>query len=111
MIDLEYSPGTTIGMDREGIKSPWVIEKDAPTIKLTHTIGYLDDRHNGGNGFFYNKTDVMFDKRFWFSAFGHLDTRIQTGIIWQSVPFTKLHIPPTSTGILLGQRSFNLMKR
>ncbi len=110
VIDLEYSPGTTIGMDREGIKSPWVIEKDAPTIKLTHTIGYLDDRHNGGNGFFYNKTDVMFDKRFWFSAFGHLDTRIQTGIIWQSVPFTKLHIPPTSTGILLGQRSFNLMK-
>lgn len=110
VFDLEYSPGTTIGMDREGIKSPWVIEKDAPTIKLTHTIGYLDDRHNGGKGFLYNKTDVMFDKRFWFSAFGHLDLRIQTGIIWQQVPFTKLHIPPTSTSILLGQRAFNLMK-
>ena len=110
VFDLEYSPGTTIGMDREGIKSPWVIEKDAPTIKLTHTLGYLDDRHNGGKGFLYNKTEVMFDKRFWFSAFGHLDTRIQTGIIWQQVPFTKLHIPPTSTSILLGQRAFNLMK-
>ena len=110
VFDLEYSPGATIGMDREGIKSPWGIEKDAPTIKLTHTIGYLDDRHMGGKGFFYNKTEVMFDKRFWFSAFGHLDTRIQTGIIWQQVPFTKLHIPPTSTSILLGQRSFNLMK-
>ena len=108
--DFEYSPGSTIGMDREGIKSPWVIEKDAPTIKLTHTIGFLDDRYNGGNGFFYNKTEIMFDKRFWFSAFGHLDTRIQTGIIWQQVPFTKLHIPPTSTSILLGQRAFNLMK-
>ena len=94
MLDFEYSPGTTIGMDREGIKSPWVIEKDAPTIKLTHTLGYLDDRHNGGKGFLYNKTEVMFDKRFWFSAFGHLDLRIQTGIIWQQVPFTKLHIPP-----------------
>ncbi len=110
MFDLEYSPGSTIGMDRAGIKSPWTIEKDAPTIKLTHHIGYLDDRHNGGDGFFYNKTDVMFDKRFWFSAFGHLDLRVQTGIIWQKVPFTKLHIPPTSTSILLGQRAFNLMK-
>ncbi len=110
VFDLEYSPGSTIGMDREGIKSPWVIEKDAPTIKLTHTLGYLDDRHNGGKGFLYNKTEVMFDKRFWFSAFGHLDMRIQTGIIWQQVPFTKLHIPPTSTSILLGQRAFNLMK-
>ena len=110
VFDLEYSPGTTIGMDREGIKSPWVIEKDAPTIKLTHTIGYLDDRHNGGKGFLYNKTEIMFDKRFWFSAFGHLDLRIQTGMIWQQVPFTKLHIPPTSTSILLGQRAFNLMK-
>ncbi len=110
MLDFEYSPGSTIGMDREGIKSPWVIEKDAPTIKLTHYLGYLDDRHNGGKGFLYNKTEVMFDKRFWFSAFGHLDLRIQTGMIWQQVPFTKLHIPPTSTSILLGQRAFNLMK-
>ena len=110
VFDLEYSPGTSIGMDREGIKNPWVLDKDAPTVKLTHTIGYLDDRHNGGKGFLYNKTEVMFDKRFWFSAFGHLDLRVQTGIIWQQVPFTKLHIPPTSTSILLGQRAFNLMK-
>ena len=108
--DIEYSPGSVIGMDREGIKSPWVIEKDAPTIKLTHTLGYLDDRHNGGKGFLYNKTELMFDKRFWFSAFGHLDVRLIGGYIWQQVPFTKLYIPPTSTSILLGQRSFNLMK-
>ena len=110
VFDLEYSPGAMITIDREEVRNPWVIEKDAPTIKLTHTIGYLDDRHNGGQGFLYNKTEVMFDKRFWFSAFGHLDTRIQTGMIWQQVPFTELHIPPTSTSILLGQRAFNLMK-
>ena len=108
--ELEYSPGSMIQIDRNGIKSPWGFEKDAPTFNLTHTVGYLDDRHNGGDGFFYNKTEIMFDKRFWFSAFGHLDMRIQTGMIWQKVPFTKLQIPQTSTSILLGQRSFNLMK-
>ena len=110
VFDLEYSPGAIISIDRDGIRNPWVIEKDAPTLRLTHMVGYLDDRHNGGNGFVYNRTEFVFDKRFWFSAFGHLDTRIQTGIIWQQVPFTKLYIPPTSTSILLGQRSFNQMK-
>ncbi len=110
MFELEYSPGSMIGIDREGIKNPWGLEKDAPTINLRHTVGYLDDRHNGGDGFIYNKTEIMFDKRFWFSAFGHLDLRIKTGMIWQKTPFTNLHIPETSTSILLGQRSFNLMK-
>ena len=110
VFELEYSPGSMIGIDRAGIKNPWGLEKDAPTINLAHTVGYLDDRHNGGQGFIYNKTEILFDKRFWFSAFGHLDMRIKTGMIWQKVPFTKLHIPETSTSILLGQRSFNLMK-
>ena len=110
VFELEYSPGSKIQIDRNGVKSPWGIEKDAPTINLTHTVGYLDDRHNGGDGFIYNKTEILFDKRFWFSAFGHLDLRIKTGMIWQKVPFTKLHIPQSSTSILLAQRSFNQMK-
>ena len=109
-IEFRYSPGSRVYIDRMGIESPFALEKDAPTIKLIHSIGCLDDRHNGGNGFFYNRTEAMFDKRFWFSAFGHLDLRVQTGMIWQKVPFTKLYLPQTSTSIFLAQRSFNLMK-
>ena len=109
-IEFRYSPGSRVYIDRMGIESPFALEKDAPTIKLTHYVGYLDDRHNGGEGFIYNRTEAMFDKRFWFSAFGHLDLRVQTGMIWQKVPFTKLYIPTTSTSIFLAQRSFNLMK-
>jgi hypothetical protein len=110
MFELKYSPGTRVFIDRMGIQSPFALDKDAPTIMLTHYVGYLDDRHNGGDGFIYNRTEFLFDKRFWFSAFGHLDLRVQTGMIWQKVPFTKLHIPQTSTSIFLAQRSFNLMK-
>jgi len=109
-IEFRYSPGSRVYIDRMGIESPFALEKDAPTIKLTHYVGFLDDRHNGGDGFIYNRTEAMFDKRFWFSAFGHLDLRVQTGMIWQKVPFTKLYIPSTSTSIFLAQRSFNLMK-
>ena len=109
-IEFRYSPGSRVYIDRMGIESPFALEKDAPTIKLTHYVGYLDDRHNGGDGFIYNRTEAMFDKRFWFSAFGHLDLRVQTGMIWQKVPFTKLVIPQASTSIFLAQRAFNLMK-
>jgi len=109
-IEFRYSPGSRVYIDRMGSESPFALEKDAPTIKLTHYVGFLDDRHNGGDGFIYNRTEIMFDKRFWFSAFGHLDLRIQTGMIWQKVPFTRLYIPQTSTSIFLAQRAFNLMK-
>ena len=110
MVELEYSPGSRIYIDRMGNRSPFAIEKDAPTFKLTHYIGYLDDRHNGGDGFLYNRTEFLFDKRFWLSAFGHLDLRVQTGMIWQKVPFTKIYIPKSSTSIFLAQRAFNQMK-
>jgi hypothetical protein len=50
------------------------------------------------------------EKRFWFSSFGHLDARIQAGIMWNQAPFTKLYIPMTSTSIFLGKNAFNLMQ-
>ncbi len=109
-IEFRYSPGSRVYIDRMGIESPFAMDKDAPTVQLTHYVGYLDDRPHGGNGFIYNRTEAMFDQRFWFSAFGHLDLRVQTGMIWQKVPFTKLYIPNTSTSIFLAQRAFNLMK-
>ena len=108
--EFRYSPGSRVFIDRMGIESPFALEKDAPTIKIMHYVGYLDDRHNGGDGFIYNRTEALFDKRFWFSAFGHLDLRVQTGMIWQKVPFTKLYIPGASTSIFLAQRAFNQMK-
>lgn len=110
MFELKYTPGNRVYIDRMGVESPFALENDAPTFKLTHYVGYLDDRHNGGKGYVYNRTEAMFDKRFWFSAFGHLDVRLQGGYIWQQVPFTKLYIPQSSTSIFLAQRAFNQMK-
>ena len=109
-VEFQYSPGSRITIDRLGQPTAFAIEKDAPTIRLTHWVGYLDDRHHGGEGFVYNRTEILFDKRFWLSAFGHIDLRVQTGMVWQKVPFTKLFIPESSTSILLAQRAFNLMK-
>ena len=109
-VELQYSPGSRVYINRMGYESPFAMDTDAPTLKLTHHVGYLDDRHNGGTGFVYNRTEFLFDKRFWFSAFGHIDLRVQTGMVWQKVPFTELFIPNTSTSIFLAMRSFNQMR-
>ena len=110
MVELQYSPGVRPYLDRMGKASSFNMEKDAPVLRLTHYVGYLDDRHNGGDGFVYNRTEFLFEKRFWFSAFGHLDLRVQSGMMWQKTPFTKLYIPKTSTSIFLSLRGFNLMR-
>ena len=114
--EVRYMPGSHMIMNRMGVETPFTLEQDAPVISISHQIGYLDDRlladasGVGGKGFFYNKTELMAEKRFWFSSFGHLDARLQTGYIWQKVPFTKLFYPQTSTSILLGKNAFNLMQ-
>ena len=109
-LEFKYSPGNHNYINRWGEESAFAMEKDAPTLLFRHSVGFLDDRHNGGNGFLYNRTEFQFDQRFWFSSFGCLDTRIQTGIVWQKVPFTQLFIPKTSTNIMLATRGFNAMK-
>ena len=119
-LELRYMPGSTMLMNRMGVETPFTLEQDAPVISINHWIGYLDDRGmrydangndiGGGQGYFYNHTQLTAEKRFWFSSFGHLDARITTGYVWQKVPFTKLYAPQTSTSIFLGKNAFNLMK-
>lgn len=119
-LELRYTPGSVMSMNRMGVETPFTLEQDAPVISINHWIGYLDDRgmcfdKNGnsigqGQGFFYNHTQLTAEKRFWFSSFGHLDARLQTGYIWQKVPFTKLYSPQTSTSIFLGKNAFNQMQ-
>lgn len=108
--ELRYSPGADFPINRAGVETPFTLEQDAPVISIRHQIGYHDDRSSGGPGFFYNVTQLTAEKRFWFSSFGHLDTRIQTGMVWNKVPFTHLYSPTTSTSIFLGKNAFNLMQ-
>ena len=109
-VELRYSPGSVFPINRQGIESPFTLEQDAPVISATHRMGYLDDRYSGGRGFYYNATELTAEKRFWLSSFGHIDARLQTGIVWNKVPFTKLYYPKTTApSIFLGRNSFNLM--
>lgn len=110
MVELKYMPGGSFPVSREGVDTRFTLEKDGPVVSLTHKMGYLDDRSSGGRGFYYNHTELEVGKRFWFSSFGHLDTRLQVGYIWNPVPFTKLYAPSTTSTFIRNENGFNLMQ-
>lgn len=115
-IIMRYAPGSHVPINRYGIEAPFTLEQDAPVIAVRHQTGFLDDRRMldsngvGGKGYIYNHTQLMAEKRFWFSSFGHLDARIQAGYIWNKVPFTKLYSPTSTTSIFLAKNAFNLLQ-
>lgn len=103
-LTLRFAPGEPLYNNRLGQESPFNLSKDAPVISLTHTMGYMD------NSFFYNRTDINAEKRFWLSAFGHIDATVQTGIIWNQVPYPKLYIPNSNQSLFLTPKAFSLMQ-
>lgn len=103
-IKLRWAPGETTYDSRMGDKKPLKLAKDAPIFTLTHTFGILDQN------FWYHRTDLSIEKRFWLSAFGHIDAALQTGIIWDAVPYPKLYVPQNNQSWFLTPNSFNLMK-
>lgn len=102
-LQLRFAPGEPLYNNRLGKNSPFNLAKDAPVISIAHTLGYMDR-------FFYNRTEISAEKRFWLSSFGHIDTQIQTGIVWNQVPFPKLFIPESNQSFFLSPNSFNMMR-
>ncbi|MEG1616601.1 MAG: DUF5686 family protein [Bacteroidales bacterium] len=82
------------------------ISPEVPKVFLSHTIarkGFLGSDYN------YNRTEVGFEKRFWFSAFGYLDTYVRAGKIWDEVPFPMLAIPNANLSYTIQPESYALM--
>lgn len=104
-LKLRWAPGERVynsqtGKDNNLLK----LSKNAPVLSLTHTLGFLDLKN------IFNRTDFSVEKRFWLSAFGHIDAEVQAGIVWNAVPFTKLYVPSSNQSIFLTPNVFCLMK-
>ncbi len=106
-LQLRYCPGGYIYNNRQGIESPFNLWKDAPVFRFTNEMGYILEDH-----YFYNRMQFTAEKRFWLSAFGHLDVSGDLGYIAtdSKVPYTKLFAPMTNQSILLDPKSFNMMQ-
>lgn len=103
-LQLRYAPGEPLYNNRMGRESPFNLSKDAPVFRLRHTVGLLD-----GN-FPYQRTDIIGETRIWLSSFGHIDTRVHTGVVWNRVPMPGLFTPQSNFSLYLSPNSFTLMR-
>lgn len=103
-IKLRWAPGEKLYNNQSGKDNLIRLAKNAPVLQLAHTIGILDGRC------WYNRTEFSVEKRFWLSAFGHIDAMAKTGIVWDAVPFPKLFVPQSNQSMILMPNTFCLMK-
>lgn len=101
---ISFSPNRNPDSKRPGSSGMVNLKKDAPTINLSHRIGIIE------GGFRYQRTDFTAEKRFWLGAFGHIDAKLQSGMVWNRVPYPRLFIPNGNDNLFLSSSAFNSMK-
>ena len=99
---LAFFPYLADDYGRPGNASLMRLKKDIPTIILAHRIAYM-------TSFFYQRTDLTAQKRFWIGPLGFIDANLKTGIIWGRVPLPRLIIPDGNDGFFLAPSAFNTM--
>ena len=103
---IRFAPGERIYDSRGGKGSSFNMSKDAPVFKLSHQIGF--DNILGGD-YKYNHTELSAEKRVWLSSFGHIDTQLKLGKVWDKVPFPLLIMPNTNQSLTIQPEAFHLM--
>lgn len=105
-LQLRYAPGERIYNARGGKSSIFNLSKDAPILKLSHRVGFKDIT---GSDYNYQHTEVSAEKRIWLSSFGHIDTKISAGKIWDKVPFPLLIMPNSNQSLTIQPYMFHMM--
>ncbi len=100
---LRYAPNEKFYQTRT---NRYLINQDAPIITLSHTFAFKDFL---GTRYNYNHTELGFQKRFWFSAFGYFDAIVKAGKVWDRVPFPLLIIPNANLSYTIQPESYSLM--
>lgn len=103
-IRLRYAPGEKF---YQSASQRLPINMDAPIFIITHEFG---PKGILGSDFTFNKTEISFQKRFWFSAFGYLDAIIRGAKIWSKVYYPSLTWANANLSYTIQPESFALMK-
>lgn len=103
---LRFAPGERAYNGRSGKESVFNLSKDAPIFRLSHQMGFKGVL---GGEYNYNHTEVSAEKRIWLSSFGHIDTQLKAGKVWDKVPFPLLILPNTNQSITIQPEAFHMM--
>lgn len=102
-LQLRYAPHETFIQSR---LNRTAINHQHPVFVLQHQIGAKGVL---GSDFDYQRTDFTFEKRFWMSAFGYVDTQLKVGRVWSQSPYALLIIPNANLGFTIQDHSFSQM--
>ena len=101
---LSFTPNRNPEHQRPGNTNMLSLNRDAPTINITHRIGIME------GGFRYQRTDLSAEKRIWIGAFGHIDTKLKSGVVWNRAPYPRLFFPDGNDNLFLSPSAFNTMR-
>lgn len=82
------------------------ITYDAFIFNLSHMMAKKDFL---GSAYDYHRTDIGFQKRFWFSAFGYLDAIVKAGKVWNEVPYPLLILPNANMSYTIQPETYTNM--
>lgn len=102
-VTLRYAPGERFYQTKTSRIS---ISPELPVVTFSHLYcpkGFFN------NMFDVNRTELSFSQRFWFSAFGYLDTYIKAAHLWSVSPYPDLLIPNANLSYTIQPESFDLM--
>jgi len=102
-LKLRYAPGEKI---YQSIGSRRPISRNAPVFSLQQNLalkGML------GSDFDYCFTELGFQKRFWFSAYGNANVILNAGKVWTKNPFPMLIIPNANLSYTIQYESYPMM--
>ena len=103
---LRFAPGERAYNGREGKNSVFNLSKDAPIFRISHQMGF---KNVLGGDYNYHHTEISAEKRIWLSSFGHIDTQVKAGKMWNKVPFPLLILPNTNQSITIQPEAFHMM--
>lgn len=104
MGSIGFQPDQSPENRRPGNAGAISLLRDAPSINISHRFAILD------GGLRFQRTDFQADKRFWLGSFGHIDTRLQSGMVWGRAPYTRLTFPSANDGRYVAENCFNTMR-
>lgn len=102
-LNLRYAPGEKFTQHRWDRNS---LLPEHPVFTLSHSMSLKDIL---GSQFTCHHTEASARKRFWLSAFGHIDAVVKGGHVWNDVPYPLLIIPNANLSYTLQKESFALM--
>lgn len=102
-LNLRYAPGEKFTQHKWDRNS---LLPERPIFTLSHSMAFKDVL---GSQFTCHHTEASARKRFWLSAFGHIDAVIKGGRVWNDVPYPLLIIPNANLSYTLQKESFALM--